>query len=133
MANFPLSSGAVSRRNVTGVIAAGRKFSPSSNLAVNDTIEICKMPVGAYPVFMFVGHDVANSMTVDVGDGTDANAYMSGVVVASGAVGTLDEGATGLAAQTSSEVTVTLTVTAITTPNTTGTLNVVVLYTMDLE
>jgi len=133
MANFPLSSGALARRNVTGVIAAGRKFSPSANLAVSDTIELCKLPEGAYPVFIFIGHNVATTMTVDVGDGTDASAYMSGVVIASDGVGTLDEGVTGLMAKTTGEVTVTLTVTAITAPNTTGVLNACVIYSMDVE
>lgn len=132
MANFALPSGTIPRRNVTGVIAAGRKFSPSANLAVSDTVEICKVPEGAYILHIAVGHDVATTMTVDVGDGTDASRFASGLVIASDGLGIIDEGATGLAFQTTADTTIVLTVTAITGPNTSGTLNMIVLSTMDL-
>ena len=131
MADFTLDSNVIPRRNVTGVIAASRVFEPAANLAQDDTVEICKLPANAVVLDVIVGHTVAATMDVNVGDGTDDDKYLDGVTIASNALGRMNEGETGLLDTNTSEVTVTLTVAAITTPNTTGDLNMVVLYTMD--
>ncbi|MGI9451989.1 MAG: hypothetical protein ACR2QH_15315 [Geminicoccaceae bacterium] len=133
MAAFNLPSTSLARRAVQGVVAAGRVFVPAANLAATDTIEICKLPANARVLDIIVGHTSAATMTIDVGDGTDVDKYLDGVVIASAAVGRLNEGVTGLMDFNTAEVTVTLTVNAITTPNTTGEVNAVVLYSQDVE
>lgn len=79
MANIPLPSNKVTRRNVTGVYIDGRVHTVPSNLSASDTMDIAVVPAGARLLGVHIKNSAATaSLTVDIGDGTTADRFLDG-------------------------------------------------------
>lgn len=61
-------------------------FSWTGDAAQNDLVELCRIPVGARILTGFIDFtDFGTSVTLDIGDGTTENKYLSGLDVATAA------------------------------------------------
>lgn len=79
MANIPLPSSNVPRRNLTGVFIIGRVHTVAANLSAADTMVIGSIPEGARLVGGAIKADTATgSLTVDVGISGTADLYLDG-------------------------------------------------------
>lgn len=61
-------------------------FTWTGDAAQNDLVELCKLPIGARILYGFVDFtDFGTSVTLDIGDGTTENKYLSAADVATAA------------------------------------------------
>lgn len=95
MANIPLPSSNVARRNLTGVFIIGRVHTVAANLSISDTMVIGSIPAGARLVGGAIKADTAtSSLTVDVGISGTADLYLDGssAIATAESVATFNEG-----------------------------------------
>ena len=127
----------VSARAGLGVVSATAKFSLSAALALNDVMEMVKVPAGATVLDVILHTDDLDTngtptITLDVGDGADADYFLSASQVArTGGVARADA-ATFKPKTYVAEGLIQVTVSAApATGATSGDVELTVLYTMD--
>lgn len=78
MANVPIPSNAVTRRQVNGVFINGRVHTVPANLSAADTMDIAVVPAGARITGIKIKSDTAIAGTIDIGDGTTVDRFLDG-------------------------------------------------------
>lgn len=118
-----------------GVTTVATTYALTTNLIINDVIQVCKIPKGAVILDATVGMpdvDSATSIVWDLGDGTTTGRFISGSTIGrSAGVARLDQ-VDGVGYKYTADDTIDLKVTtAPGTGVTSGTIRFAIVYTMD--
>ena len=112
-----------------GLVAVTRIYSLSASLSVGDVIQMIKVPAGATPVYVALSSGSGQGV-VDVGDGVSTNRYINAYLNSANAL-LVTINRSFVPYTYSTDDTIDITVSAVSTGAATGGFNLTVIFSMD--
>ena len=125
------ASGIQPRALNAGLVTVTATYTLASSSSAGDVIQMVKVPKGATPIYVAVSCTGVGVGTARVGDGVSTGRYIEPLAYSAGMAQTLINVATWVPYTYSTDDTIDITISAVSTASTVGSFTLVVISTMD--